>query len=307
MILQGLTECRDAGLTSVQTNDEFSLDCYKELDAEGLLPLRVHLTSSYKESNTAPYESKSGMLDNKRIKLFADGSLGAGTAAIRDASSKGYSGMLLFELVDLKRQMKLAHDNGYQIETHCIGDAAADQTLRALEETGIKAGDRPILTHCQVLGNDLIERMASIGAIADVQPSFVPTDTAWVEKRLKPEQIKWSYCWQTLIKRGVHVAGSSDAPIESCSPLKGMYDAIYRPKTHVVAENDDGNACFLEEEKLTFWQALNLYTLGANYCSKTENVRGRIEVGYDADFVVLDKDVAANPRLLRTAEIVEVW
>ena len=32
---------------------------------------------------------------------------------------------------------------------------------------------RPVLTHCQVLGADLIERMGRLGVIANIQPSFV--------------------------------------------------------------------------------------------------------------------------------------
>lgn len=36
--------------------------------------------------------------------------------------------------------------------------------------------DRPILTHCQVLGEDLIERMRKLQVIANIQPQFVTTD-----------------------------------------------------------------------------------------------------------------------------------
>jgi predicted amidohydrolase YtcJ len=32
------------------------------------------------------------------------------------------------------------------------------------------------MTHCQVLSPSIIARMKAIGAVANVQPSFVPTD-----------------------------------------------------------------------------------------------------------------------------------
>jgi predicted amidohydrolase YtcJ len=39
---------------------------------------------------------------------------------------------------------------------------------------------RPILTHCQILGADLVEKMKALNAIANIQPSFVPTGKARV-------------------------------------------------------------------------------------------------------------------------------
>ena len=307
LILDGLKECRDSGLTSVQTNDEFCFDVYRELEDEGRLPLRVHLTSSYKEIGLRkPYEGKGGMLTNKRIKIFSDGSLGAGTAAIRKENEEGYSGMLMHSQEELQQYMKEAKENGYQIETHCIGDAAAAETLNALEAAKVSHSDRAILTHCQVLGEDLVRKMAEIGAIADIQPSFVPTDFQWIKKRLPETRLRWSYCWKTLIQNGVQVAGSSDAPIESCSPLKGMYDAIYRPTSHDTSGGSN-DPCFHESERLRFWEALSLYTVGANYASFTESKQGRIEPGFDADFVVIDRDVASNPELLKSAIISQVW
>ena len=53
-----------------------------------------------------------------------------------------------------------------------------------------------MLTHCQVLGEDLIRRMVAGGVIANIQPSFVPTDMRWVQERLTPIQQQYSYAWK---------------------------------------------------------------------------------------------------------------
>lgn len=53
---------------------------------------------------------------------------------------------------------------------HAIGDEAAEAVLEAFDKAGLKPEDRPILTHCQILGPDLIDKMARLGVIADVQP-----------------------------------------------------------------------------------------------------------------------------------------
>lgn len=103
-----------------------------------------------------------------------------------------------------------------------ISCEAAEQCLEAFGNHN----DRPVLTHCQILGEDLIKKMVSQGVVANIQPSFVPTDSMWVEKRLS--DLQYGYAWKTLIQNGVVCAGGSDAPIETHEPLVGMYDAIFR-------------------------------------------------------------------------------
>ncbi len=55
-------------------------------------------------------------------------------------------------------------------EVHAIGDEAAEAVLEAFEKAGVRPEDRPILTHCQILGPDLLDTMARLGVIANVQP-----------------------------------------------------------------------------------------------------------------------------------------
>ena len=118
-----------------------------------------------------------------------------------------------------------------------ISCEAAEQCLEAFGNHN----DRPVLTHCQILGEDLIKKMVSQGVVANIQPSFVPTDSMWVEKRLclfqfasvfmmclRLSDLQYGYAWKTLIQNGVVCAGGSDAPIETHEPLVGMYDAIFR-------------------------------------------------------------------------------
>lgn len=97
-------------------------------------------------------------------------------AVEEERKEKDYRGILLHSSNSLTEMVRVAKDSGFRLEIHCIGDKAADQTLSALEKAGCSQLDRPVMTHCQVLNPDLIQRMKNIGAIANVQPSFVPTD-----------------------------------------------------------------------------------------------------------------------------------
>lgn len=311
-IVEGLEICQNFGLTAVQTNDEGSLHIYTKLESEKRLPIRVFLTPNYTDLfktvedggllNIKPLTSSILDGDNiedikltyDRIKIFSDGSLGAETAAIRKINSEGtkdnYSGVLIYAKNELVNMMTKSKELGFRLEVHAIGDEAAQNVLDAFEEAKIDPSDRPIITHCQVLGADLFEKMKRLGCIANVQPSFTITDMKWVRDRLPPQQLQYSYAWKSMLEKGIVVAGGSDAPIESASPLLGMHDGIYR--------KNKNNEVFRPEECLTFAESLWIYTSGAAIACNAENVLGNIKKGYIADLIVLDASVLDDNSLL---------
>ena len=121
------------------------------------------------------------------------------------------------------------------------------------------------------------------------------------------------------------MAGGSDAPIESCSPLLGMFDAIYRQARSTCKDGEEEEVIndsttrdsagrerdidrlttthpevFRAEEALSFAEALWIYTVGAAYAAGCETFLGSLKVGYAADFVIIDPAVLNNHRLLAT-------
>lgn len=193
--------------------------------------------------------------------------------------------------------------------------------LDCFESAGLSPADRPLLTHCQVLGDDLVTRMARngsvtfvrftklnqnfpchVGVIANVQPSFVPTDMRWVLERVtRPSQLQYSYAWKTLLEAGVVVAGGSDSPIENFNPFLGLYDAIYR------RHREDETSIFRPEERLDFATALSLYTLNAAYAAGCENSLGNIAEGYGADLVLVDSRILEDFSLLQHVKPIAVF
>jgi predicted amidohydrolase YtcJ len=230
----------------------------------------------------------------ERVKIFSDGSLGAGTAALRTKANSNvfdadgtqandnFTGIFIHKNSDLVRQMTEAKERGFRLEVHAIGDAAAESVLTSLKNACIEPIDRPVLTHCQILGADLVDSMRDLGCVANVQPSFVPTDMQWVMQRgLEPEHMKYAYCWKRLGDEGIVVSGGSDAPIESCNPLEGIYDAVHRCNRY------DKSDIFIPGERLSFAQALKLYTINAAYAANCESFVGKLEVGFAADMIAL--------------------
>lgn len=305
IVLAGLQRCLEVGLTMVQTNDVDCWQIYKELEAEGLLPIRVALTLFYRDldsGNLPSPNTKINLLSCDRVKLFTDGSLGGQTAALKEPySDTKKMGVTIYTQNELNAKVKRIKEAGFRLEVHAIGDLAAEYTLNSFEYAGLNSTDRPILTHAQILNEELITRMRNNGIIANIQPQFVTTDSQWVEKRLgkSSNRLKYSYAWKTLIDSHVHVAGGSDSPIELPNPLYGLYAAIFR--------KNPKNEIWKPEEQLTFEEAINLYTKGSAYATKRESELGQLKSGFLADFIVLNHNISVNLEQIPTTEIIEVW
>ncbi|KAG2523664.1 hypothetical protein BBO99_00003583 [Phytophthora kernoviae] len=281
---------------------------YTKLQKEdsGGLPVRVHLTPSIHELGkpTIPLPGAcDGLVSCHRMKIFSDGSLGAETAALR-IPYKGTEnkGILMNSDEELVKKISDATAAGYRVEIHAIGDRATEQVLTALRAANVSPEKRPILTHCQILGEDLITQMREQGVIGNIQPSFTVTDASYVRKRLEDTVLPFSYCWKRMLENGVACAGGSDAPIETCNPFQGIYDAIYRHKPNRPED------VLLPEEQLSFAEALSLYTRGGAFAAMEENYLGQIAPGFCADFVVLRQDVTEDHAALVAPDLVEsVW
>ena len=71
---------------------------------------------------------------NGHLKLFADGSLGAGTALMHDpyADEPGNSGMHCLSPDELKHYVCQAYKRGFSVAIHAIGDKAGTHALDAI-------------------------------------------------------------------------------------------------------------------------------------------------------------------------------
>ena len=200
----GVATCVAEGLTSLQSNDGGgtergnrggSWEHYVAMEKAGTLPLRLYLTVDYSDlaAGIAPASGTAGpggLLKCDRVKLFGDGSLGAETAAIRGkyntedgeehpapTSPDDEEGVLIQPADELAAKMADAKRQGFRLEIHAIGDRAAATVLDGLEAAGVTPDDRAVITHCQLLGADLIERMAAMKCVANIQVRATMLDT----------------------------------------------------------------------------------------------------------------------------------
>ncbi len=146
------------------------------------------------------------------------------------------------------------------------------------------------IEHAQVVSPGAFQRFHDLGVIASMQPVHLLTDMAWAGQRLGPERSKRAYAWRSFLDHGVPLAFGTDYPVESINPMRGLYAAITR-------QNEAGTQTFEPQEKITIDEAIYAYTQGSAYAEFRDKIKGRLEPGYLADFVVLDRDITkASPR-----------
>ncbi|MGN0166104.1 MAG: amidohydrolase [Lachnospiraceae bacterium] len=288
--------------------DEY-LNLYQDLEKEGRLTVRVYISFDEYPS----FNMKTGF-GNEKIrygfyKIYSDGSLGSRNAALSEpyCDKPDSCGLLNHSPEEIKELCHKAYDMDLQIGIHAIGDKGVEIALDAIEECyreNPKPDARFRLIHAIVLRKDLIERIKKLPVIVDIQPRFTSNyNIWWSEDRLGPERIKYAYAWNTLVKEGIMMTGSSDSPVEPFDPFLGIYSVVCRQDLTEKPENG-----WYPKERLSVYDALCLYTKNAAYSSYEENIKGTIETGKLADFVVADQDIfEIRPQDIRFTKVLQTY
>jgi len=228
------------------------------------------------------------------LKLFLDGTLGAKTACMHEpfTDAPEMCGFCVIEEEEIYENMKIAHNEGFQVIIHSIGDKgcriATDLFIRLSEELP-RMDTRHRIEHASLLTEDVIKDMKKYGIIASCQPPFLNSEYKWLEKRLGKERIKYTYPYKSIIDKNVLLISGSDCPIEDPSPIQGIHALV----------NRNG---FVTEQCISVEEALKTYTINAAYASYQDHIKGSIKEGKLADLVILDK----NPLTIHKDQIKKI-
>ena len=188
---------------------------------------------------------------------------------------------------------------------------------------------RNVIAHCQYIQPEDLKRMAELEIIADYQPKHQHTDSRFVFKRLvsltdaqgvpykTPDgtditehdtllihyptlfnEVSKTYSWKTAFDAGVTVCFGSDAAVEPTDWRIGMFYATTRldrsePPRRWLS-NTDGEWVgdyAIYDQTVTRQQALRAYTINNAYLMNQEKESGSLEIGKNADFILLEEDV----------------
>jgi len=238
-----------ASATDMQTNSR-DLAAYQAAAERGCrMELRIYLVwkdvfgprAAERELVEALRKTSGSGLVVAGVKLFADGAIGSVTAAIyggyadRPPAPEGFSGQLMYSPERLLERVKTAHEAGFQVATHAIGDYALDVVLDAYEATGDAARHR--VEHAMLLSDAQIERLAKLGVSVAMQPEFLVRFGKTYRAQLGPERAFRLKRFRAVLDAGIPLAFSSDRPICAGNPWTGIECASNRPEGFDPSEN----------------------------------------------------------------------
>ncbi len=299
-VRQAIDLCLSYGLTGVHDMgvDLETIELYQDLISLDEFPLRVYGAVDG-EGDTWEYFLRNGPLigaGNRRltvraIKLYADGALGSRGAALIEPYSdeREYSGLVLSGETDIYRIAEQALGGGFQVCTHAIGDRGTRIVLNAYDralQNGEVRDHRFRIEHAQVVAPEDFPRFAQSGVIPSMQPIHCTSDMGWAVDRLGPARSEGAYAWRTILNHGSIIAGGSDFPVEPVNPLLGVFAAVTRQN---AAMHPTGG--WYPEQRVTREEAVRMFTSWAAYAGFEENLKGSIESGKLADFVVFPEDI----------------
>ncbi|SES18220.1 hypothetical protein SAMN05216188_12531 [Lentzea xinjiangensis] len=298
-LAEGVTMCAEAGIgAGLIASSPLEAAAYQR----ARLPIRVQLMVSAHVLHPVDAEPGDGipraidlglhtgfgddMLSLGAMKLWTDGGMIARTAAL----SEPYAGTAnTGQLADTEEFMRAAivdgHRAGWQLAIHAIGDRAIDFTLDAVAEAHRqrpRSDARHRIEHCGLVRPDQLDRIAALGLVPVVQPTFLFANGDDYSEIMGPHRAPWMYRGRSFLDHGITVAGSSDRPVADGAPLRAI--------EFMVRRRSSGGRAVGPDEAISVEEAIRAYTLGSAYACRKEHVLGSLTPGKLADLVVLGDD-----------------
>jgi predicted amidohydrolase YtcJ len=126
--------------------------------------------------------------------------------------------------------------------------------------------------------------------VPSVQATHATSDMYWAPDRLGKRRIRWAYAYKNLLDQNGWLPNGTDFPVEKISPLLTFYAAVARQDLKGFPEKG-----FQPENALSREEAMKSITIWAAKAGFQEDVRGSIDIGKMADFVILDHDIMTCP------------
>ena len=256
--------------------------------------LETGVATTIRQLEAIPFHTGFGneRLKMGAIKMSVDGAFSAPDAWTLEAypGQPDYHGTKRTPEAALYPVAKRAHELGWQLGVHAIGDAAIQEYVDVLERVfaeSPRADARPYVHHFTMLPPaETLEKMARLGVIVSSQPNWTYSKMQFIGEVLSGEALERAEPQQSVLDNGIRLAYGSDGM--PYGPLLGIDSAVTRI-------GGDGTTVYGPEERVTLEQAIRSYTIETAYLTFDEGEQGSLEVGKWADMVVLSNDIFTVP------------
>jgi predicted amidohydrolase YtcJ len=296
----GLPELAKHGITSASEARTFwkrnQQDTWKKIEADGKLTCRMNLGLwVYPADDDAAQltaikalfsNNANSLLRINQIKLYADGIIHNTTAAIQqdylvdyfeEATNNGLNYLTQARIASYIAELEPV---GFDFHIHTLGNRAVHEALNAIEQSGTSNG-RHRLTHVEYVNPVDYPRFAPLNVTADAQVAgdFTQPDHWHDNDYLVGSQLTTSIIpIKSLLQNNARITLSSDWDVSTLNPFTGMQNAVTRSPQNISLE-----------------EVVKAYTINGAYVMRQENKVGSLEVGKEADFIILDRNIFEIP------------
>ncbi|MDC0941698.1 amidohydrolase [Gammaproteobacteria bacterium] len=261
-----------------------------------------------KDIDTLSFGSYTGRLKIGGIKLILDGSPQGKTAYLTEPYYKpphseldSYKGYPLMPQSEVSKWVKKYAELKIPIMAHANGDAAADMLIEAVEQANMNSDHRTIMIHAQTVREDQLDQMRELKII----PSYFSTHTFywgdWHRDSVFGEERAMRISpTKSSLDRNMPFTVHNDAPVVPPDMIRLLWSTTNR-KTR-------SGKVLGEEQKISTYAALEAMTINAAYQHFEDDIKGTIEVGKQADLVILSEDpLSIHPEKLLNVKVVATY
>jgi predicted amidohydrolase YtcJ len=250
-----------------------------------------------------------GHLKFAGVKIFGDGSPQGKTAFLRDPyihppadAPADYRGLALLTQEQFNEEYDKFFQRGWQVQTHCNGDACIDRLLTAVSLAEQKYGDhdrRPVVIHSQVVRPEQLDKYVELHIV----PSFFEAHTFYWgdwhrDEILGPQRAAFISPLHTAQAKGIVYSIHSDAPVVPPNAMFLWWAAVNR--------RTRSNQVLGPAERVDTRTALKALTIWPAYQQFDEKLKGTLEPGKYADFVILaENPLTAAPLHIKDIAVLE--
>ena len=288
----GLTSIRD-----LQIRPE-AMRAYYELWREGKLTMRVSMGLELNpedvdelEGRLRPWGVGTGFGDHW-LRLDGIAEFNPGNDNFREPSlapGEDDGSQMRVPVEKYRQAILLMNRYGWRPSPHINGDKGLDQVLDAYEAADRESPIRDkrwIVEHIPLVHPDQMERMKRLGVMvsAQMQPY---RGAANMVRQLGRPRAERAVPVRELLDHGLIVSTGSDWPGPKNNPFVNLYYYVTR---NTLDQGPLGVA-----QKISRAEALRVATINHAYLTFEEKIKGSIEAGKLADFVILSDDILTVP------------
>jgi hypothetical protein len=205
---------------------------------------------------------------------------------------------LRLDLDKLDGYIKTAHDAGWDIGIHVMGDIALERAVEAMYKAW-KANPREHrhnVIHAYFPTEKALAMMEEMGIMAIVQGSFIYGEGDGYPDLLPPDKIEGYTPIRTYMDHNILCGLSTDMPCGALNPFWNMYSAVTRKAMRGTSLGT--------RECITVKEAVKMMTYNGAYLTREQDIKGSLEPGKRADIAILDRDLdGIDPEDIRNIQV----